>query len=76
MTARLRELAGGRLVLALEGGYNLIAISRSTDACLRILLGEDPPAAAATEASPLAQRVLDRVLELQSPFWRIRTAKA
>jgi histone deacetylase 6 len=76
MTARLRELAGGRLVLALEGGYNLTAISRSTDACLRILLGEDPPAAAATEASPLAQRVLDRVLELQSPFWRIRAAKA
>jgi histone deacetylase 6 len=76
MTARLRELAGGRLVLALEGGYNLTAISRSADACLRILLGEDPPSAPAGEASPLAQRVLDRVLELQSPFWRGRAAKA
>ena len=42
MTARLQSLAGGRCALALEGGYNLEAISRSAAACLRVLLGEEP----------------------------------
>lgn len=63
MTRRLRTLAGGRVVLALEGGYDLDAIARSAAACLRVLLGEEaadpeglPPAAAAT-------RILDRVLK-------------
>ena len=44
MTARLATLAGGRLVLALEGGYDLEAIAKSAAACLRVLLGEAPPA--------------------------------
>ena len=39
MTSRLLPLAGGRLVLALEGGYNLDAISGSAAACLRVLFG-------------------------------------
>jgi len=68
MTARLRELAGGRLVLALEGGYNLDAIARSAEACLRVLLGEAAPEIRG-EPSPVAARVLDRVLRAQRPFW-------
>ena len=40
MTERLLSLADGRVVLALEGGYNLDAIARSAAACLRVLLGE------------------------------------
>jgi len=62
LTARLRTLAGGRVVLALEGGYDLDAIARSAAASLRVLLGEplspeprDAPAEAAT-------RILDQVL--------------
>ncbi|KAA0172293.1 hypothetical protein FNF27_06092 [Cafeteria roenbergensis] len=43
MTSRLRELASGRLVVALEGGYNLAAIALCTEAVTRILLGEAPP---------------------------------
>jgi acetoin utilization deacetylase AcuC-like enzyme len=38
LTRRLLGLAGGRLVLALEGGYNLDAIARSAEASLRALL--------------------------------------
>lgn len=43
MTSMLMQLAGGRIVLALEGGYNVRCIARSTEACLRVLLGGSPP---------------------------------
>ena len=43
MTVRLQELAGGRVVLALEGGYALEAISADAAACLETLLGDVPP---------------------------------
>jgi histone deacetylase 6 len=62
MTARLAMLAGGRIVLALEGGYDLEAIARSAAACLRVLLGEAPDAADPGEASPIATQILEAVL--------------
>lgn len=43
MTAMLSSLAHGKVVLALEGGYNLTCISRSMEACVRVMLGENPP---------------------------------
>ncbi len=69
MTARLAPLAHGRLVLALEGGYNLTAIARSAEACLRVLLGEDAPDAAAGEPSAGARRVVEAVRQIQRPHW-------
>lgn len=69
MTSRLRGLAGGRLVLALEGGYNLEAISASAAACLRVLLGGTPPATKPGPVSSAAERVLERVAAAQRPFW-------
>ena len=69
MTARLRELAGGRLVLALEGGYNLDAISRAAEACLRVLLGEPAPALESRAPSTGATAALDAVLRAQRPYW-------
>jgi len=69
MTARLAELAGGKVVLALEGGYNLDAISASAAASLRVLLGEAPPRADFGEPSALAARILAEVARIQAPFW-------
>jgi histone deacetylase 6 len=66
MTARLTGLAGGRVVLALEGGYDLEAIAASTAACLRVLLGEPPPDVAAGDPSPIASRVLEAVLRARA----------
>lgn len=43
LTAMLRTLANGRVVIALEGGYNLRSISTSMEACARTLLGEPLP---------------------------------
>jgi len=63
MTSRLLSLSKGRVVLALEGGYNLDAISRSAAACLRVLLGEDPPALDLAAPRPTALRVLEAVLK-------------
>jgi histone deacetylase 6 len=70
MTSRLSRLAGGRVALALEGGYNLEAISRSAAACLRVLLGEPAPEASGPdEISPTASRALESVRTAQGRFW-------
>lgn len=33
------EFAGGKIVMALEGGYNLNSLSNSAQACVKVLLG-------------------------------------
>ena len=43
MTAMLSTLAAGKVVVALEGGYNLRSISRAAAAVMRVLLGSPPP---------------------------------
>ncbi|KAM6151515.1 histone deacetylase 6-like [Rhynchocyon petersi] len=43
LTHLLMGLANGRIILILEGGYNLTSISDSMAACTRILLGDPPP---------------------------------
>uniref|UniRef100_A0A452HFA4 Histone deacetylase domain-containing protein n=1 Tax=Gopherus agassizii TaxID=38772 RepID=A0A452HFA4_9SAUR len=43
MTHLLLGLAGGRVVLVLEGGYNLVSISESMTMCTRTLLGDPLP---------------------------------
>jgi acetoin utilization deacetylase AcuC-like enzyme len=37
------ELCGGRLVVALEGGYDLQALAHGSELVCRLLLGEEPP---------------------------------
>src|SRR5262249_17342455 len=37
-----RDLCGGRLVVGLEGGYDMGALSHGSDAVCRLLLGEQP----------------------------------
>jgi histone deacetylase 6 len=70
MTAELTRLAGGRVLLALEGGYNLAAISASAAACLQALLGADGARQPESPAvSPMAERALAEVLRAQSPYW-------
>lgn len=41
MTRELMSLADGRLVLALEGGYDLPSICDSTELCIKALLGDE-----------------------------------
>lgn len=39
LTRQLMSLAGGRVVLALEGGHDLTAICDASEACVSALLG-------------------------------------
>jgi len=69
LTSTLLGLARGRVVLALEGGYNLDAISAAACACLRVLIGELPGLQDFGQPNALAMRVLDQVILAQRPFW-------
>ena len=41
LTRQLMGLAGGRVVLALEGGHDLTAICDASEACVSALLGNE-----------------------------------
>lgn len=70
MTSRLAQLAGGRLVVALEGGYNVDAIAPSALAVTRVLLGEaPPPLPQGTVASESARRTCEKVRNVHARFW-------
>ncbi|KAL7004823.1 Histone deacetylase hda1 [Cystobasidiomycetes sp. EMM_F5] len=69
MTYMLSALAKGRLVLALEGGYNVDVIATSALACVRVMLGELPPELPPMVASTAATSVCHLVAEVQSQFW-------
>jgi histone deacetylase 6 len=70
MTAELSRLAGGKLVVALEGGYNLRSIARSAAAVLRVLLGEAPPPLAARPPSFRALLDIQTTVDALAPYWR------
>ena len=69
MTHMLMSLAGGRVAVCLEGGYNLRAISQSALAVARTLMGEPPPQMGMPPLSKGAARVLARVQAAQAPYW-------
>uniref|UniRef100_A0A3P9ML65 Histone deacetylase n=1 Tax=Oryzias latipes TaxID=8090 RepID=A0A3P9ML65_ORYLA len=72
LTQLLMGLAGGRVVMALEGGHDLTAICDASEACVSALLGDlcdstfqwplDNPC-------PKACASLERVIEIQSKHW-------
>jgi acetoin utilization deacetylase AcuC-like enzyme len=70
MTQRLLDLAGGRLVLALEGGYNLDAIARSAASCVRVLQGENPASEQTQSPHPMARRTIGEARRIHSAYWR------
>ncbi|XP_065142539.1 histone deacetylase 7 isoform X1 [Paramisgurnus dabryanus] len=72
LTRQLMTLAGGRVVLALEGGHDLTAICDASEACVSALLGlEEPLAESTLLQTPNANAVLSlqRVLQIQSQYW-------
>jgi acetoin utilization deacetylase AcuC-like enzyme len=62
------ELCGGRLVVALEGGYNLTALSWSVRNSIEVLLGEeptpDPIGAAPSQTAPDITALIAAIREL------------
>uniref|UniRef100_A0A8C5A116 Histone deacetylase n=1 Tax=Gadus morhua TaxID=8049 RepID=A0A8C5A116_GADMO len=74
LTRQLMGLAGGRVVLALEGGHDLTAICDASEACVSALLGNelDPLPDEVVQQRPNANAVqsMENVLEIQGKYWR------
>ncbi|XP_028991536.1 histone deacetylase 4 isoform X2 [Betta splendens] len=74
LTRQLMDLAGGRLVLALEGGHDLTAICDASEACVSALLGNEldpiPDEVLQQRPNPNAVRSMETVVEAHSKHWR------
>ncbi|KAJ6260386.1 hypothetical protein Dda_4612 [Drechslerella dactyloides] len=69
MTHMLMSLAGGKVAVCLEGGYNLHSISDSALAVTRTLMGEPPDPLYGDHAAPKVIEVVNEVITEQSQFW-------
>ncbi|XP_054032826.1 histone deacetylase 5 isoform X2 [Dryobates pubescens] len=73
LTKQLMMLAGGRVVLALEGGHDLTAICDASEACVSALLGLElePLDSSLLQQKPNVNAVatLEKVIEIQSRHW-------
>lgn len=76
MTHMLSGLANGRLVVALEGGYNLDSISNSAVAVARVILGEAPDQLPPMTAGEAATETVFLVAREQSKYWKNVDPKA
>ncbi|KAK2975327.1 hypothetical protein RJ640_013840 [Escallonia rubra] len=72
MLNKLADFAGGKIVMALEGGYNLDSLASSVRACVEVLL-EERPITGALKAYPYESTW--RVREELSAYWPILAAK-
>ncbi|EFO97404.1 CRE-HDA-4 protein [Caenorhabditis remanei] len=75
MTKSLLGYANGKVVLALEGGYDLTSISASAEQCVQALIGESDDAgrlsSAALETLPnqSALETLQKVIAIHKGYW-------
>nr|XP_043906786.1 histone deacetylase 5 isoform X1 [Solea senegalensis] len=72
LTQLLMGLAGGRVVMALEGGHELTAICDASEACVSALLGDMCDSTyqwPQEKPCPKACASLEKVIEIQSKHW-------
>ncbi|CAB1328370.1 unnamed protein product [Coregonus sp. 'balchen'] len=73
LTRQLMGLAGGRMVLALEGGHDLTAICDASEACVSALLGIEldpiPEEVMQQRPNPNAVHSMEKVLEAHGKYW-------
>ncbi|XP_029785972.1 histone deacetylase 6 isoform X2 [Suricata suricatta] len=70
LTHLLMGLANGRIILILEGGYNLTSISECMAACTRSLLG-DPPPLLTLSRPPLSKALasITKTIQVHRRYW-------
>jgi len=69
MTHQLSTLAEGRVVVALEGGYNLATISECATQCARALMGDPLAIIQVVEVKDSALQTVRDVIEEHSEYW-------
>lgn len=73
LTLQLRQLARGKVVLALEGGFNLDVIAEASEQCVRALLGmpieKISEQELARRPSAPAAETIQKTLAIHSPYW-------
>ena len=73
MTQQLLSLADGKVVLALEGGYDLAAICDSAQECVRALLADEPSQLREEELTRTpcqnAVETLQKTIAIQMSHW-------
>lgn len=73
MTRELMSLAGGKLVLALEGGYEMTAICDCVEMCMKALQGLEIPPIKEEELMKTpcksAIETLENTINIQSKTW-------
>lgn len=73
LTHQLMSLAGGRLVLSLEGGHDLTAICDASEACVSALLDIQEPLPEEVllqKPNANAVRSLQTIIQIQSQYWQ------
>ncbi|GJJ74986.1 histone deacetylase 6 [Entomortierella parvispora] len=73
MTHMLKSLAGGKIILALEGGYNLDSIAISGLACAKALLSDPIGMLEPIIPNDVCVQTIHEVMEVQSKYWRSLT---
>ncbi|XP_013777776.1 histone deacetylase 4-like [Limulus polyphemus] len=73
LTRQLMTLAKGKIVLALEGGYDLPSICDSSQECVISLLGDEgsplPEEEVTRKPCPIAVEVLQQTVTIQASHW-------
>lgn len=65
------ELCGGRLLMTLEGGYNLLGLRQGAEAVLLQMAGAAPEPEVKAQASAGTMRELAPVIQTISKFWKL-----
>lgn len=73
LTKQLMDLAGGHVVMALEGGYSLPSLCDAAEACVKALLGEKVPELPKESIKRAPNRhavaVLEKTITIQGRYW-------
>lgn len=73
LTKQLMDVAGGHVVMALEGGYSLPSLCDAAEACVKALLGETLPELSKDSLkrapNPNAVAVLEKTINIQGRYW-------
>ncbi|XP_060580464.1 histone deacetylase 6-like isoform X2 [Ruditapes philippinarum] len=70
MTHMLSSLANGRVIVVLEGGYNLVSMANCMATCTSVLLGDPAPPWRYEQPQQIAVMTICEVLDYHKKFWK------